>query len=123
MTEKRFFFLLEFLLFPESLPELVSHETELAHPGCLCFPVRVPQHHADTGQDLYKQALQLGGSHTWFSTTDTVLKFFILFELGPPHFHFALGPENSVAGPAFSIICYTLPTSVHVPCSWCHPMP
>lgn len=64
MAEKRFFFLLEFLLCPESLPELVSRATDLAHPGCLCFPVCVPQPHADTGlvarasstgQDLHKQ--------------------------------------------------------------------
>lgn len=29
------------------------------------------------------------------------MAFSLLFELGPPHFHFAQGPANYVAGPAY----------------------
>lgn len=58
------------------------------------------------------------GSHTqrgpclaeWSAAA--VLKCLILFQKGTPHFHFALGPTNFVAGPAFhfhGLLTCTLP--------------
>lgn len=101
----------------------------LAHPRYSCFPVCVytapwPTPASEPGpapqaQDLNTRALQLAWSRAWFNAADTILKFFILFELGPPHFHFALGPENSVAGPAFSRICYICLSSPYVLCMLC----
>lgn len=68
------------------LREYVSHKTS---------PGQVSQ-----ASVLFYKALCLEGPRVGISCPAVaVLKFFIIFERGAPHFHFALSRVNSVASP------------------------